>query len=329
MPSLLVHTFVCVCVLTVPAHVSTHTTETVVGVAGRKVMLPCRAEAEKQRDVEVCWGRGEPSVFTCHNTVIYATGDKISYRRSYRLWLLSLQSSTARPFQRPDDQRSPHHHQLYVHTFTSSSPAVPGTVSQCRPMCPLTPQRRWWAWPGGKSCCRVGQRRRSRGTWRYSLSSSSSLSIALTRPSDSGFYHCRVQLPGLFNDQTTSVHLIITSYLSVLPDSEDRTFTDVRAATGVQRGQTGDTTGDVTAADTGSDVTATTQPMTALVQSVQQKQQVNGPQMFIGNTLRLSFIIFIPVLLLTAAYRVWGCGQRAKTDRRLNQSEDGDIHTCV
>nr|XP_043897423.1 uncharacterized protein LOC122779304 isoform X6 [Solea senegalensis]XP_043897425.1 uncharacterized protein LOC122779304 isoform X6 [Solea senegalensis] len=196
--------------------------------------------------------------------------------------------------------------------FTSSSPA-----------------RRWWAWPGGKSCCRVGQRRRSRGTWRYSLSSSSSLSIALTRPSDSGFYHCRVQLPGLFNDQTTSVHLIITSYLSVLPDSEDRTFTDVRAATGVQRGQTGDTTGDVTAADTGSDVTATTQPMTALVQSVQQKQQVNGPQMFIGNTLRLSFIIFIPVLLLTAAYRVWGCGQRAKTDRRLNQSEDGDIHTCV
>nr|XP_043897422.1 hepatitis A virus cellular receptor 1-like isoform X5 [Solea senegalensis] len=275
MPSLLVHTFVCVCVLTVPAHVSTHTTETVVGVAGRKVMLPCRAEAEKQRDVEVCWGRGEPSVFTCHNTVIYATGDKISYRRSYRLWLLSLQSSTARPFQRPDDQRSPHHHQL------------------------------------------------------YSLSSSSSLSIALTRPSDSGFYHCRVQLPGLFNDQTTSVHLIITSYLSVLPDSEDRTFTDVRAATGVQRGQTGDTTGDVTAADTGSDVTATTQPMTALVQSVQQKQQVNGPQMFIGNTLRLSFIIFIPVLLLTAAYRVWGCGQRAKTDRRLNQSEDGDIHTCV
>nr|XP_043897426.1 uncharacterized protein LOC122779304 isoform X7 [Solea senegalensis] len=129
MPSLLVHTFVCVCVLTVPAHVSTHTTETVVGVAGRKVMLPCRAEAEKQRDVEVCWGRGEPSVFTCHNTVIYATGDKISYRRSYR----------------------------------------------------------------------------------YSLSSSSSLSIALTRPLDSGFYHCRVQLPGLFNDQTTSVHLIITS----------------------------------------------------------------------------------------------------------------------
>ncbi|XP_058482860.1 hepatitis A virus cellular receptor 1 homolog isoform X1 [Solea solea] len=247
MPSLLVHTFVCVCVLTVPAHVSTHTTETVVGVAGRKVTLPCRAEAEKQRDVEVCWGRGEPSVFTCHNTVIYATGDKISYRRSYR----------------------------------------------------------------------------------YSLSSSSSLSIALTRPSDSGFYHCRVQLPGLFNDQTTSVHLIVASYPSVLPDSEDRTFTDAGAATGVQRGQTGDTTGGVTAADTGSDVTATTQPMTALVQSVQQKQQVNGPQMFIGNTLRLSFIIFIPVLLLTAAYRVWGCGQRAKTDRRLNQSEDEDIHTCV
>lgn len=43
---------------------------------------------------------------------------------------------------------------------------------------------------------------------RYS-SSSSSLTIINSRPSDSGFYHCRVQLPGLFNDQTSTVHLII------------------------------------------------------------------------------------------------------------------------
>lgn len=41
--------------------------------------------------------------------------------------------------------------------------------------------------------------------------SSSSLSIFHSRPSDSGFYHCRVQVPGLFNDQTFTVHLIILS----------------------------------------------------------------------------------------------------------------------
>lgn len=47
---------------------------------------------------------------------------------------------------------------------------------------------------------------------RYSVSaSSSSLSIFHSRPSDSGFYHCRVQVPGLFNDQTFTVHLIILS----------------------------------------------------------------------------------------------------------------------
>lgn len=61
--------------------------------------------------------------------------------------------------------------------------------------------------------------------------------------------------------------------------------------------------------------------MVALVQmSVQQ--QVDSLQSFIGNTLRVSFIIFIPALLLTAAYRVWRTNQRAETDRRLNQSEE-------
>uniref|UniRef100_A0A4W6D2P9 Ig-like domain-containing protein n=1 Tax=Lates calcarifer TaxID=8187 RepID=A0A4W6D2P9_LATCA len=100
---------------------------TVVGVAGRRVALPCRTEAANQRGVEVCWGRGEPSLFTCHNTVINVNGDHITYRKSYR----------------------------------------------------------------------------------YSVSSSSSLIISMSRPSDSGFYHCRVQLPGLFNDQTSTVHLII------------------------------------------------------------------------------------------------------------------------
>lgn len=55
-----------------------------VGVAGRTVTLPCRLEAANQRGVEVCWGRGQPSLFTCHNAVINSAGDQVSYRRSDR-----------------------------------------------------------------------------------------------------------------------------------------------------------------------------------------------------------------------------------------------------
>uniref|UniRef100_A0A3P8V7Y0 Ig-like domain-containing protein n=1 Tax=Cynoglossus semilaevis TaxID=244447 RepID=A0A3P8V7Y0_CYNSE len=94
------------------------TTETVVGVAGRRVMLPCRLDVEPQKGVEVCWGRGQPSLFNCHNAVINTKGDQVTYRRSYSLQNLTLNS-------------------------------------------------------------------------------------------DSGFYHCRVQVPGLFNDKSSSVHLII------------------------------------------------------------------------------------------------------------------------
>ncbi|XP_029304654.1 hepatitis A virus cellular receptor 1-like [Cottoperca gobio] len=77
---LLLHGFTCVCVLTAAVDVSAAavTTETVVGVAGRRVTLPCRL------GMEVCWGRGEPSLFTCHNTVIDSAGVYVIYRKSYR-----------------------------------------------------------------------------------------------------------------------------------------------------------------------------------------------------------------------------------------------------
>lgn len=74
----------CCVFVSAPARVSAVTTETVVGVAGRKVMLPCRSEAVNQKGVEVCWGRGEPSLFTCHNAVIYTAGGQVTYRKSYR-----------------------------------------------------------------------------------------------------------------------------------------------------------------------------------------------------------------------------------------------------
>ncbi|XP_020489064.2 T-cell immunoglobulin and mucin domain-containing protein 4 isoform X1 [Labrus bergylta] len=236
---LLLHSLACVCVLT--EIVAGVTTETVVGVAGRRVTLPCRTEAVSQTGVEVCWGRGEPSLFTCHNTLINTAGDQTTYRKSYR--------------------------------YSSSS-------------------------------------------------SSSSLSILNSRLSDSGFYHCRVQLPGLFNDQTFTVHLIIIKPHSAVSEPSDREHAgnlDTPPTTAA-----GFTTTDVTG-QTGSDVTGdlTTGPMVALVQSSVQ-QQVNPLDCllsFIGNTVRASFIVFIPALLLTAAHSFRRANKRAETDRRLNQSE--------
>ncbi|KAM3836070.1 T-cell immunoglobulin and mucin domain-containing protein 4-like, partial [Diretmus argenteus] len=106
--------------------------ETVVGVAGRKVTLPCRSRAMNQAGVAVCWGRGEPSLFTCHNKLLATDGAQVTSRTSYR--------------------------------YTLSSRVSIGDVS---------------------------------------------LSIYNVRVSDSGFYHCRIQIPGPFNDQTHTVHLII------------------------------------------------------------------------------------------------------------------------
>uniref|UniRef100_A0A3B5MMM7 Ig-like domain-containing protein n=1 Tax=Xiphophorus couchianus TaxID=32473 RepID=A0A3B5MMM7_9TELE len=109
--------------------VSAVATETVVGVAGQVVKLPCRLEEARQSGVEVCWGRGQPSLFTCHNTLINGAGGQVTYRQSDR-------------------------------------------------------------------CATDGHT----GAFR---------SRKILIPSDAGFYHCRVQLPGPFNDQTFTVHLII------------------------------------------------------------------------------------------------------------------------
>ncbi|KAM6911442.1 uncharacterized protein PEZ65_015668 isoform 2-T2 [Lycodopsis pacificus] len=232
---LLLHTFVRVFVL---SGMSAVATETVVGVAGRAVTLPCRSEAANQRGVEVCWGRGQPSLFTCRDMVVQVAGDQLAYRNSLR----------------------------------------------------------------------------------YSVSSSSSLTISTSRPSDSGFYHCRVQLTGLFNDQTTSVHLIVIdpTFASDSSDAGDAGNLNAPHTPGYK-------TREVTE-KTGSDVTGenSTGPMVALVQSSEQ-QQVNSLQSFIGNTVRVSFIIFIPALLLTAAYSVW----RSQSDRRVNQSEEEEAELRV
>lgn len=227
---LLLHTFTFFCLL---SGVSAVTTETVVGVVGQTVTLPCRSEAANQRGVEVCWGRGEPSLFTCHNAVIDSSGQRITYRKSHR----------------------------------------------------------------------------------FSLLSSSFLSISSSQPSDAGFYHCRLQLPGLFNDQTSSVHLIIIHPRPVFSSEASKSSNDE-----------GNLNAPLTTTDyitEGSDVTggATTEPMVAVVQPVQQQEHVNTLQMFVGNTVRISFIIFIPAVMLAAAYRLWRLKQSWVMDRRIDQSE--------
>lgn len=70
--------------VSVVACVSTVTAERVVGVAGRSVRLPCRTEAAGQGGVDVCWGRGESSVFSCQNAVTHTVGNRVIYRKSYR-----------------------------------------------------------------------------------------------------------------------------------------------------------------------------------------------------------------------------------------------------
>ncbi|KAK5623389.1 hypothetical protein CRENBAI_015091 [Crenichthys baileyi] len=222
---LLLHSLFSVCILSVSAVA----TETVVGVAGQVVKLPCRLEEARQGGVEVCWGRGKPSLFTCHNTLINAAGDQVTYRQSHRF---SVSSSTA------------------------------------------------------------------------------ALSISGSQFSDAGFYHCRVQLPGLFNDPTSTIHLIIIR--PHLRHDDVEKFNTAHMITGLITEQKG------------SDVTggAGTEPMVALVQSHVQEDPVSILQTFVGSTLRLAFIIFIPAVLLAAAYRVWRSNQRAETDRKSDQSEE-------
>ncbi|XP_022625069.1 hepatitis A virus cellular receptor 1 homolog isoform X2 [Seriola dumerili] len=102
-----------------------------------------------------------------------------------------------------------------------------------------------------------------------------SMTILNLTETDAGRYGCRVEIPGWFNDEKHHF---------------DLTF-DAAPITTTITGQRGS---DVTTWR-GSDVTPTES-------TVMLDQEVNSLQMFVGNTVRLSFIIFISALLLTAAY---------------------------
>ncbi|XP_061817603.2 hepatitis A virus cellular receptor 1-like [Nerophis lumbriciformis] len=218
---LLLHLYAFTCVVVVAAG----SVETVVGLAGRRVALPCRVEAAKQRGVHVCWGKGTPSLFSCQNMLVNTAGERMTYKSSYR------------------------------YSVSVSSSAV------------------------------------------------SYLSIFNVRPSDSGFYHCRVQLPGFFNDKTFTVLLIVIKPSGNLHAPQTTKRSDVTESVTLHKEET-------------------TGPLVARVGSSVQQSNFNNLHTFLGHTIRMAFIIFIPAVLLTAAYRIWRSNQKVWTDRSMSQSEE-------
>ncbi|XP_039474130.1 hepatitis A virus cellular receptor 1 homolog [Oreochromis aureus] len=127
-----------------------------------------------------------------------------------------------------------------------------------------------------------------------------SLTIKSLTEGDAGRYGCRVEIPGWFNDDKHHIDVSVVTAPHILT-----TITTVV-------GQTGS---DVTATDSMPTQTQTEVRITAV-------QQVDHLENFIWNSVRLTFIIVIPALLMTAAHRVWRRDQRLQTDSRLNQSDE-------
>ncbi|XP_036793740.1 hepatitis A virus cellular receptor 1 homolog isoform X2 [Oncorhynchus mykiss] len=247
-------------------------TETVVGVAGRTASLTCRYDTATLGLTEVCWGRGaQPSLFGCENTVIATNGVEVTYRRSYR-------------------------HRL------------PGKLQ----------------------------------------SGDVSLIIYNVGEGDSGFYHCRVALSGLFNDLTHTVHLIVrqapvvptviptvvptviptvpaqllpitdTSGSSVIPDNNRQapliptvTPTIVPTATEEQplpiteTSESPFTPEKSREGEKGPDILydCTTGPIIGLVKGM-KKMASPSLDSYIGHTVRVGAIAFIPGLILAVLLRL-------------------------
>ncbi|XP_028840381.1 hepatitis A virus cellular receptor 1 homolog isoform X2 [Denticeps clupeoides] len=125
--------------------------QTIVGVAGRPVTLPCFYDVGTHGVLPFCWGREEVTLLGCENTIVSADGTVVNFKLSRRYWLLSRLHS--------------------------------GNVS---------------------------------------------LTINNVQERDAGFYKCRVEIPGLFNDQVETVHLIVIKepspikYLTDVPASAPR-----------------------------------------------------------------------------------------------------------
>uniref|UniRef100_A0A4W5LCK7 Ig-like domain-containing protein n=1 Tax=Hucho hucho TaxID=62062 RepID=A0A4W5LCK7_9TELE len=118
---------------------------------------------------------------------------------------------------------------------------------------------------------------------------------------DSGFYHCRVALSGLFNDLTHTVHLIVrqapvipTVIPTITPtvpgqrlpitETSGSPFTPEKSREGEQ----------------GPDILhdCTTGPIIGIVKGIKQKMASPSLESYIGHTVRVGAITFIPGLIL-------------------------------
>ncbi|XP_045895470.1 T-cell immunoglobulin and mucin domain-containing protein 4-like [Micropterus dolomieu] len=163
-----------------------------------------------------------------------------------------------------------------------------------------------------------GHKVRTRASSRYQLlgrleAGDVSLTILDLTETDAGRYGCRVRVQGPFNDNKHHLDLIVER--APLHTSTVRSTT-ISALTGSDVTESKPT--EVTWAK------EVTRAPEMWITAVQQQQQVNSLQSLFGNTVRVSFIVFIPAVLLITCYRVW---RRNQTDRRLNQSEEEDTET--
>ncbi|XP_073334991.1 hepatitis A virus cellular receptor 1 homolog [Pagrus major] len=120
-----------------------------------------------------------------------------------------------------------------------------------------------------------------------------SLTILNVTDSDTGRYGCRVEIPGWFNDDKQHFDLTVETAPQTTTSTEQTTASYAAGHMYIR---------EILPTSSSSIISAES--------SVEQQQQVDSLQSFIGNTVRVSFIVFIPVLLLTAAYRCLRTNQR-------------------
>ncbi|MCJ8740714.1 hypothetical protein PDJAM_G00062300 [Pangasius djambal] len=133
---------------------------------------------------------------------------------------------------------------------------------------------------------------------RYSLPSKLqhgdvSLTIKAAQKADTGFYVCRIEIPGLFNDLSYSVYLIITNGLG--------TFNFTKLFPTSAEKQT-------------KEVTVNSEYSSA----VQQTHSENRVETFILTVVRVGAIIFIPGLILALIWKLW----RSRTHEDSSEVEN-------
>ncbi|XP_059846116.1 polymeric immunoglobulin receptor-like isoform X2 [Hypanus sabinus] len=223
------------------------------GVTGQSITLPCRYSVGKYGKTEMCWARGQCGVMNCADELIGTNGDRVTSATSQRYSLggriaAGDVSLTIKDLRREDsgwyccrveipgwfnDLKA--NFNLRVSdgrvSFVSGT-EVPGVTGQS-----ITLPCRYSVGKHGKSemCWGRGEcpfsgcgdelirtngdRVTSVTSQRYSLggriaAGDVSLTINDLRREDSGWYCCRVEIPGLFNDLKTNFNLRVLDGLT-------------------------------------------------------------------------------------------------------------------